>query len=435
MKNKKIYSIRGVHDFFPPNSNILSKIVQIFAKILNNYGFEKIYIPILEKTSLLKKIIGVSTNLIKKEMYTFFDKKKNSLSLRPEGTSGCARSLVQNSLLRNRIEKKFWYFGPMFRYERPQKGRYRQFYQIGIEIFGLEGPEIEAETILMVQKFWKTLGIEKFVSLEINSLGNYNSQTLYKKKLFEFYKKYKIDSKTKQEIENNPIKIPRYILSKNINKKIPKIIDFLDKRSKKHFLYLCNILDNLKIKYKINPRLYRGLNYYNDTIFEWIYKDENKRSQSVCGGGRYDQLTKKIGGYFCFAFGLAIGIERIMLIRQLNKAIKKSNLVSTDIHIFYLEKKIEKNFLILSEKIRSAFPNLKISSNYKIQKIKKCLKIASMQNTKIVILIGKKEIESNTITIKDFFAKKQYKVSLLKMKKKIQEILQINEKNISNNKK
>ncbi|CAL4320730.1 histidine--tRNA ligase [Buchnera aphidicola] len=405
--NKKNQSIRGIHDLLPKDLIIWNYIENVLKKIFNNYGYSEIRLPILEKTNLFQKSIGNSTDIIEKEMYTFLDKKGNSISLRPESTASCCRAILQNNLLKT-VMQKFWYFGPMFRYERPQKERFRQFYQFGIEVFGLKSNLIDLEIILIMKRCFKQLKLIKFVYLEINTIGSLESRNIYKKKLIKF-----LNSKkhlfTDQEIitcKKNPLRI---LDSKNKNiqkilKNAPKLIDYITKKEKKNFLKFCKNIKNMSINYKINHNLVRGLDYYNDLVFEW--KSNFLGSQNtICGGGRYDYLINKIYGRNIPALGFAIGMERLISLVNITKSIILKN-DQTD--IYFIQEKNSKNLdnIKIIENIRNNFPNLKIIFDYHVGNIKKKLIRAKKFNAKIVI-INKFKKNKNFIIFKKYNENKE----------------------------
>ncbi|MCR3754843.1 MAG: histidine--tRNA ligase [Candidatus Westeberhardia cardiocondylae] len=410
---KKFQTIRGTHDFLPEDTIYMQHIENTFKNIVNNYGYYEIHFPILENTMLFKKAIGKNNDLIQKEMYTFVDKKKNNITLRPEGTASCIRVAVQHGLLREK-EKKFWYKGPMFRYERPQKGRYRQFHQLGAEIFGHMHPNNDIELIALTSRWWKILGIQKNISLEINFLGNSEEYRKYEKKLTEFFVKNKqhLDNSCQKYIQTNPMRILD-TKNKNIQKLIhnaPIILNFLNKKSKNYFSNICKILNTMHITHKINPYLVRGLDYYNSIIFEWVTYNLGKKL-TICGGGRYDHLIKRLGGKETPAIGFAVGLERLMLlIKQKNpNCITKKH---TDIYIITTNNEnIKYEALLLSENIRNIFPYLQIIVNYEKKSIRKQFQNANKYNTKIVLLLGEKEKQEEKIIFKNLIKKTQKKIN------------------------
>lgn len=398
----KLQAIRGMHDYLPVETALLEHIEKILKKILFSYGYNEISFPIVEKTSLFKKAIGSITDVVEKEMYIFKDRKGESLTLRPEGTASCVRAGIEHGFLYNK-EQKFWYKGPMFRYERPQKGRYRQFNQIGVEVFGHKGPDIDAELIFMTHRWWRALCISDYVKLEINSIGSKSERARYRKVLVSFLKlnKHHLDETCLKRIDTNPLRI---LDSKNNNiKKLlndaPLITDYLDENSKKHFDNLCKFLKLAGISYTINPKLVRGLDYYNRTVFEWVTKNIGSQG-ALCGGGRYDYLVEQLGGNATPAIGFAIGLDRlIMLIKTAYPNLNLNKKV--DAYIIGTSNNIKNSTLFLAEKIRNYLPKLRLMTNYGEGSLKKQFNLAYKYGAKLALVIGENEIASNKVFVKD----------------------------------
>ncbi|WP_343128001.1 histidine--tRNA ligase [Buchnera aphidicola (Takecallis taiwana)] len=381
-------SIKGMHDYLPEHTIIWNKIENIFKKILYSYGYFEIKLPILEKTTLFQASIGDMTDIVSKEMYSFNDKNNHSMTLRPEATTSCVRSVIQNKLLYHQ-KQKLWYYGPMFRYERPQKGRYRQFYQFGLETFGFLNLDIELELIILINKLWIQLGITHAITLEINSIGLFSERTRYQIELLNFLKQHTsiCDKNLVKQYHKNPLRI---LDSKNENiqrmlLKAPNLIDFINKKSRSRFEKLCNLMIELNIPYTINYKLIRGLDYYNDTVFEW--KSNCIGSQNaICAGGRYDTLVKRLFGPDTPAVGLAIGMDRlVLLVKSLN--IFSINNITTDIYIFFNNQSIINRVIFISEKIRHEFPKLKILLEFQSKQINKILNNMKKYSTKIILFI------------------------------------------------
>ncbi|WP_343187949.1 histidine--tRNA ligase [Buchnera aphidicola (Periphyllus koelreuteriae)] len=391
-----------------------NKTEKILKKIFKNYGYVEIRLPIIEKTKLFYKSIGNVTDIVEKEMYTFLDKNKKNITLRPEGTASCSRAFIENNLSKD-IKQRFWYFGPMFRYERPQNGRYRQFYQFGCEVYGLNTPEIDIELIILLNRCWKKLKIENYIFLEINSIGTIESRENYKIDLIKFFilNKKKLDNNSKKRLYTNPLRIldSKNKKIQNLIKKAPILLNYLDKNSKKNFNYICKFLKKLKISYKINTKLIRGLDYYNDTVFEWKIKNKKFLSQNtVCAGGRYDKLINTLGGSSIPALGFAIGMERLISIINEKKKNKKI-ILSVDIYIISNFNKKNIDHIKISEKIRNFFNKLYIVQDFNIGSIKKKLIRAKKFNSKIIIIINNKK----NIQIKHFNSFSIYKISFNKI--------------------
>ena len=318
MAEKKIQSIRGMNDLLPNESATWQQIEKIVKGVLNSYGYNEIRTPIVEDTALFKRAVGEVTDIVEKEMYTFNDRNDESITLRPEITAGCVRAGIEHGLFYNQ-EQRLWYLGPAFRYEKPQKGRYRQFHQFGVEVFGLEGPNIDAELILLTARFWKALGIEEHTTLELNSIGSVEARANYRNALVSFLEQHKdkLDEDCLRRMYTNPLRVldsKNPVIQELLNQ-APKLFNYLDEESKLHFDGLCQLLDSAGIKYNINQRLVRGLDYYNRTVFEWVTSSLGAQG-TVCGGGRYDGLVSQLGGQPTPAVGFAMGVERLVLLVQ-----------------------------------------------------------------------------------------------------------------------
>ena len=295
---KNIQAIRGMNDYLPGETALWQRIEGSLKQVLGSYGYSEIRLPIVEQTPLFKRAIGEVTDVVEKEMYTFEDRNGDSLTLRPEGTAGCVRAGIEHGLLYNQ-EQRLWYVGPMFRHERPQKGRYRQFHQIGAEVFGLQGPDIDAELIMLTARWWRELGISEHVSLELNSIGSLEARANYRDALVAYLEQFtdKLDEDSKRRMYTNPLRV---LDSKNpdvqaLLNDAPALGDYLDEESKAHFAGLCALLDDAGIRYTVNQRLVRGLDYYNRTVFEWVTTSLGSQG-TVCAGGRYDGLVEQLGG-------------------------------------------------------------------------------------------------------------------------------------------
>lgn len=392
MRNN-IQSVRGMKDYLINETYTLQKIEKILKKILNNYGYSEIRLPIIENTVLFKNAIGNITDIVEKEMFNFKSKKNHYLTLRPEGTAGCIRSGIEHGTIYNQ-EKRIWYIGPMFRYERPQKGRYRQFYQLGVEVFGLSGPNIDLELILIALRFWKMLNIEKYITLHINSIGSFQDRNLYQKELIKFLEKNKniLDQDCKRRLYTNTLRIldSKNLLIKELLKKAPKISDFINKKSRKHFLDLCFMLDNIGVKYYKNFNLVRGLDYYNNTVFEWIVTDKEGKKNTICGGGRYDCLVKKLGGFSTPGVGFAVGMDRLLILfNDIFNKNKLKKLNNTDLYVVITDKKVEMLSIKLIEELRNTFKELSIVIHHKNVKNKNFFPSAHKYSSKFLLFIEK----------------------------------------------
>ena len=418
---KKIQAIRGMNDLHPSNSEVWSEIDKTISELLLSYGYKYCRPPIVESTETFSRAIGEVTDIVEKEMYTWKDTSGDSLTLRPEGTAGVVRMMIEHNLPREGIQKVF-YDGPMFRHERPQKGRYRQFHQVGAEVFGASDAKIDAELISITHSLWKKLGID--VGLEINSLGSSESRSSYKELLQKFLNKNKsrLDEDSLRRLNRNPLRI---LDSKNqemagLIAEAPKMIDHLDEESKLHFSILKNYLDSLGINYKVNPKLVRGLDYYNKTVFEWISNDLGSQG-TICGGGRYDGLVEKMGGNPTPAIGFAIGIERIaLLINDLKNRIAKNK---PHIYFIVLGEKSQIESMRLSKKIIEALPSLIISNDISMGSIKSQMKKADKSNADFALILGEEELSNKQLSFKPL--KGQGDQQLIKLEGIIQHLQEI----------
>ena len=418
---KKIQAIRGMNDLLPSNSEVWSEIDKTISELLLSYGYKYCRPPIVESTETFSRAIGEVTDIVEKEMYTWKDTSGDSLTLRPEGTAGVVRMMIEHNLPREGIQKVF-YDGPMFRHERPQKGRYRQFHQVGAEVFGASDAKIDAELISITHSLWKKLGID--VRLEINSLGSSESRSSYKELLQKFLNKNKsrLDEDSLRRLNRNPLRI---LDSKNqemagLIAEAPKMIDHLDEESKLHFSILKNYLDSLGINYEVNPKLVRGLDYYNKTVFEWISNDLGSQG-TICGGGRYDGLVEKMGGNSTPAIGFAIGIERIaLLINDLKNRIAKNK---PHIYFIVLGEKSQIESMRLSKKIIEALPSLIISNDISMGSIKSQMKKADKSNADFALILGEEELSNKQLSFKPL--KGQGDQQLIKLEGIIQHLQEI----------
>ncbi len=399
-QQQAIQAIRGMHDILPEQSPYWQWLEQHTRQILGAYGYQEIRLPIVEKTELFKRSIGEVTDIVEKEMYTFDDRNGDSLTLRPEGTAGCLRACLEHGLLHNQTHR-LWYYGPMFRHERPQKGRYRQFYQLGVETYGMLGPDVDAELILLTDRLWKNLGIRDKVELQLNSLGTTEERGVYREKLVEYFKQHidVLDEDSLRRLESNPLRI---LDSKNPDmqamlRDAPILLEHLGADSLQHFNSLKNMLDDLGIRYQLNTRLVRGLDYYGKTVFEWV-TDELGSQGTICAGGRYDGLIEQLGGKANYAIGFAMGMERILaLVEQLdNVAIEPT----VDVYMIRVGAEAEKAGLILGEQIRDAIPGLKLQVNCGGGSFKSQFKKADKSGAAFAIIIGDDEAQRGEVALK-----------------------------------
>lgn len=394
----KIQSIRGMHDVLPDQSPLWQFLENTVKDCLKSYAYSEIRMPIVESTDLFCRSIGEVTDIVEKEMYTFDDRNGDSLTLRPEGTASCVRSGIQHGLFHNQ-QQRLWYMGPMFRHERPQKGRYRQFHQVGVETYGMAGPDIDAELILMTARLWKLLGLEN-IRLEINTLGTSESRRAYRQILVDYLNQHKdlLDEDSLRRLETNPLRV---LDSKNpemqsMIEAAPSLMDHLDDESKEHFNQLTGILDKAGIEYKINTRLVRGLDYYCKTVFEWV-TDALGAQGTVCAGGRYDGLVEQLGGRSTPASGFAMGLERLLsLLEDAGKQVDNA----ADIFVILQGDQAQLDGLSIVETLRNELPNVTVQTNCSGGSFKSQMKKADKSNAKIALLLGENEIQNNTIGIK-----------------------------------
>ncbi|MDC1220588.1 histidine--tRNA ligase [Candidatus Thioglobus sp.] len=396
--SNKIQAIRGMNDLLPADSVLWSSLDETISNLLISYGYKYCRTPIVESTETFSRAIGEVTDIVEKEMYTWEDNNGNSLTLRPEGTASVVRMMIEHNLPREGIQKVF-YNGPMFRHERPQKGRYRQFHQVGAEVFGASDAKIDAELISITDSLWKSLGIN--ARLEINSLGSKESRSAYRNILTSFFNENisQLDEDSLRRLKTNPLRI---LDSKNKDLELlitnaPKMIDHLDDKSKEHFTILKTYLDNLDIPYEVNPKLVRGLDYYNQTVFEWISNDLGSQG-TICGGGRYDGLVEKMGGSPTPAIGFAMGLERIALLIQ----DKKSQIVNKRCQLYFvvLGDKAQIESMKLSKKILQALPNITLSNDLSMGSLKSQMKKADKSNADFALILGEEELSNNQLSIK-----------------------------------
>jgi histidyl-tRNA synthetase len=397
----KLQSIRGMNDLLPEQSATWQYLERTVAEVLGCYSYREIRFPILEQTELFKRAVGEVTDIVEKEMYSFDDRNGDSLSLRPEGTAGCVRACTQNGLLHNQTQR-LWYAGPMFRHERPQKGRLRQFHQIGVEAFGLNGPDIDAELLLITARLWKTLKIDHAVSLQINSLGTSADRKTYRTALVDYLmaRQEQLDEDSQRRLQTNPMRI---LDSKNQDTQAllndaPKLADFIDQESRDHFEQLCAVLDAANINYEINPRLVRGLDYYSKTVFEWVTTNLGAQG-TVCAGGRYDGLVEQLGGKPCPGVGFAMGVERLVLLLDELGAVPDSIGQTVDLYIVAVGN-IELEALVLAEDLRSQCPNIRIESHCGGGSFKSQIKKADKSGAAVALILGEDEVASATAGVK-----------------------------------
>ena len=397
---KNIQAIRGMNDCSPTESPLWQWIEGQVRQILSSYGYSEVRMPIVESTPLFARAIGEVTDVVSKEMYTFWDNDEQ-LTLRPEGTAGCVRAAIEHGWIYNN-EQRLWYMGPMFRHERPQKGRYRQFHQAGVEVFGIATPEIDAELIILTARLWKALGIDQHVSLQLNSIGSLEARANYRSALVAFLENHQnlMSEEEKERLVKNPLRIldTKNQALQDVLDGAPKLLDYLDDESREHFAQLCGLLDAVGIQYEINPKLVRGLDYYNKTVFEWVTSALGAQG-TVCGGGRYDGLVEQLGGHATSGVGFAMGLERlVLLVQEVNKSIPVKSAV--DIYVVYQGEGITLAAFQLAEKLRSELPHLSTMLHCSGGNFKKQFKRADKSGATLALVLGESEVQNNQVVVK-----------------------------------
>jgi len=397
-KLNKIQCVRGMHDILPEQTPLWQFFESAVNKLLQSYSYSEIRMPIVESTDLFCRSIGEVTDIVEKEMYTFDDRNGDSLTLRPEGTASCVRAGIQHGLFHNQ-QQRLWYMGPMFRHERPQKGRYRQFHQVGIETYGIATPDIDAELIIMSARLWKLLGL-KDVRLELNTLGTSESRKAYRQVLVDYLNQHKdiLDEDSLRRLETNPLRV---LDSKNpkmqsMIEAAPSLMDYLDEESTAHFKQLTDTLDSAGIQYNINTRLVRGLDYYCKTVFEWV-TDALGAQGTICAGGRYDGLVEQLGGRATPAAGFAMGVERILSLLE-DTGMQVDN--AADIFVVLQGELAQLQGMSFVEVIRDQLPQLRVQINCGAGSFKSQIKKADKSGAKIALILGDDEVQNKTVGIK-----------------------------------
>ena len=394
-----IQAIRGMKDLLPDQVHAWQYVENVFRSVMSSYGYSEIRMPIVEKTDLFKRSIGEVTDIVEKEMYTFEDRNGDSLTLRPEGTASCVRACLEHGLLYNQTQR-LWYSGPMFRHERPQKGRYRQFHQVGVEAFGMAGPDIDAEMILLSARLWQALGL-KSVVLQINSLGTPETRAVYRTQLVEYFSKNseQLDEDSKRRLHTNPLRI---LDSKNpamreLIDAAPDFFDTIDEESMRHFDGLKRYLDEAGVAYQVNPRLVRGLDYYTKTVFEWV-TDKLGAQGTVCAGGRFDGLVAQLGGKATPAIGFALGIERLLAL--LEEDGQESPVQDIHAYLVLVGEEARHKGLLLAETLREDIPGIRLMTHCGDGSMKSQFKRADKSGAQIALLIGEQEIQDKVVSVK-----------------------------------
>ncbi|WP_297577180.1 histidine--tRNA ligase [uncultured Deefgea sp.] len=406
-----IQGIRGMNDVLPQESSRWQFFEQVTREWLAAYGYSQIRMPIVESTHLFIRGVGEHTDIVEKEMYAFEDSLNGEkLTLRPEGTAGCVRACIEHGLLYNQTQR-LWYTGPMFRHERPQKGRYRQFHQMGIEAFGFATPDVDAEVIVMLADLWPRLGLSG-MSLELNSLGDIEERAAHRAKLIQYLEGYIdiLDEDSQRRLYTNPLRVldTKNPALQEMAENAPQLIDFLGEASKSHFETVKALLDDAGIAYTLNPRLVRGLDYYNRTVFEWTTTQLGAQS-TVAAGGRYDGLVEQLGGKPCPAVGFAIGIERLMLLLEINEVAIPAQL--PDVYVVHQGEAAARNAFTVARQLRAAGLNVIYhggSGSFKSQ-----FKKADQSGARFAVVIGEGEVASQTVNLKTLTGEQQGKQEIV----------------------
>lgn len=405
---KQIQAIRGMNDILPSQSPLWQKLESVLRETVSAYGYSEIRTPIVESTDLFKRSIGEVTDIVEKEMYTFDDRNGDSLTLRPEGTASTVRAGNEHGLLYNQ-EQRLWYMGPMFRHERPQKGRYRQFNQFGVEVYGIGTADVDAEVLMLSARLWEKLGITEHVTLELNTLGDPAERATYREALIAYLEQFKeqLDEESQRRMYTNPLRV---LDTKNpevqeLLTDAPELTDYLGEESRTHFSHLCELLDAVGIKYVINPRLVRGLDYYNRTVFEWVTSSLGAQG-TVLAGGRYDGLVEQLGGKNTPAVGFAMGLERIVLMLE-TLELTKDIPATVDVYVTAMGDACKVEAIKIAQSLRSQVPNLRVMSHCGGGNFKKQMKRADKSGAFVALVIGEDELANNQVAIKYLREKKE----------------------------
>jgi histidyl-tRNA synthetase len=400
-KKSQINAVRGMNDILPSESPLWLAVESVCAGILEQYNYRQIRTPLIESTHLFARSIGAETDIVSKEMYTFDDRNGDSLTLRPEGTASTVRAGIENGLFYNQ-QQRLWYLGPMFRHERPQKGRYRQFYQIGAECYGWSTPDIEAELLAMIHRIFQTLGLKK-TELQINSLGDSDTRNLYRTALVRYLLQHQdqLDEDSKRRLTTNPLRIldSKNSAVQNILTDAPNILEFLSPESSQAFIQLQAYLNDLGIEYTVNPRLVRGLDYYNDTVFEWVNAEYGAQS-TVCGGGRYDGMVEQLGGQATPGFGFGMGLERLVQILQEQGAAIAKQADTNVPDAFLVSIGPDARMQMISTQAKMVEAGLKVQCHMGGGSMKNQFKKADKSGAPIAVIIGDDEAIAKTASIK-----------------------------------
>ncbi|MGI0867933.1 histidine--tRNA ligase [Pseudomonas aeruginosa] len=401
--SKSLQAIRGMNDILPEQTPAWRYLERTFAGLLDGYGYSEIRLPILEFTELFARGIGEGTDVVDKEMYTFLDRNGESLTMRPEGTAGCVRAVLEHGLSGGGQVQKLWYTGPMFRYEKPQKGRYRQFHQIGVEVFNLPGPDIDAELIILTWRLWQKLGMADAVTLQLNTLGSSEARARYREALVAYLQERfeQLDEDSQRRMTTNPLRIldSKVESTQALLVGAPTLHDYLDEESIAHFEGLKARLDAVGLRYEINQKLVRGLDYYCRTAFEWV-TDKLGAQGTVCGGGRYDGLVSQFGGKPTPGVGFAMGVERLVLLLETLGVIPAELNRPADLYVCAFGEPAELAALTLAEQLRSAIPGMRLLVNAGAGSFKSQFKKADKSGARFALILGEDEVANRVVGFK-----------------------------------
>ncbi|MBH9336728.1 histidine--tRNA ligase [Pseudomonas aeruginosa] len=401
--SKSLQAIRGMNDILPEQTPAWRYLERTFAGLLDGYGYSEIRLPILEFTELFARGIGEGTDVVDKEMYTFLDRNGESLTMRPEGTAGCVRAVLEHGLSGGGQVQKLWYTGPMFRYEKPQKGRYRQFHQIGVEVFNLPGPDIDAELIILTWRRWQKLGMADAVTLQLNTLGSSEARARYREALVAYLQERfeQLDEDSQRRMTTNPLRIldSKVESTQALLVGAPTLHDYLDEESIAHFEGLKARLDAVGLRYEINQKLVRGLDYYCRTAFEWV-TDKLGAQGTVCGGGRYDGLVSQFGGKPTPGVGFAMGVERLVLLLETLGVIPAELNRPADLYVCAFGEPAELAALTLAEQLRSAIPGIRLLGNAGAGSFKSQFKKADKSGARFALILGEDEVANRVVGFK-----------------------------------
>ncbi len=422
----KIQAIRGMNDILPDQSPVWQYLESSVRDMFRRYGYQEIRLPILEQTELFRRSIGEVTDIVEKEMYTFEDRNGDSLTLRPEGTAGCVRAAEEHGLLFNQT-RKLWYAGPMFRHERPQKGRYRQFHQMGVECFGMTGPDIDAELLVMTARLWRALGLEEHVRLEINTLGTAESRANYRAALVTYLEQYRdrLDEDSLRRLGTNPLRIldTKDPGTRELLADAPVLNDYLDDDARQHFAGLCALLEAAGVAYEVNPRLVRGLDYYGKTVFEWV-TDSLGAQGTICAGGRYDGLVEQLGGKPTPGVGFAMGLERLVLLLQTLELIPERVNNDADIYLVAVGEAALASGVRIAETLRDALVDRIVVCHSGGGSFKSQIKRADRSGARLALVLGEDELANGTVTVKHMRTdREQETVSLTGLAERLDSLL------------